>query len=69
MLAWMIYVVLVTLLVGVAALAAEKAARLRLAPSRWIWMLAMAASLLIPTVIVSVSVQVPAFVKIGRAHV
>jgi bla regulator protein BlaR1 len=63
MLAWMIYVVLVTLLVGVAALAAEKAARLRLAPSRWIWMLAMAASLLIPTVIVSVSVQVPAFVS------
>jgi bla regulator protein BlaR1 len=62
MLAWMIYVVLVTLLVGVAALAAEKAARLRLAPTRWIWMLAMVSSLLIPTVIVSVSVQVPAFV-------
>lgn len=61
MLAWMIYVVLVTLLFGVAALAAEKAARLRLAPSRWIWILAMASSLVIPTVIVSVSVQVPTF--------
>jgi len=63
MLAWMIYVALVTLLVGAAALAAEKAARLRLAPTRWIWMLAMVSSLLIPTVIVSVSVQIPAFVS------
>ncbi|MDB6100760.1 MAG: Signal transducer regulating beta-lactamase production, contains metallopeptidase domain [Gammaproteobacteria bacterium] len=63
MLAWMIYVVLVTLLVGLAALAAEKAARLRLAPSRWIWILAMVSSLLVPTMIVSVSVQVPTFLS------
>jgi bla regulator protein blaR1 len=67
MLAWMIYVGLVTLLVGVAALAAEKAARLRRAPSRWIWMLAMVSSLLIPTVIVSVSVQVPPFVNLAAS--
>jgi hypothetical protein len=61
MLVWMLYVVLVTLMVGFAALAAEKVARLRRAPSRWIWLLAMACSLLIPTV--SVSVRVPAFIS------
>jgi bla regulator protein BlaR1 len=60
MLAWMMYVVLVSLIISVAALAAEKVARLRHAPSRWIWLLAMVSSLLIPTV--SVSVRVPAFV-------
>ena len=48
MFAWMLYVVVVTLVVGAAALSAEKAARLRRAPSRWIWIAAMAASLVIP---------------------
>jgi bla regulator protein blaR1 len=60
MLAWMIYVVLVTVLVGLAALAAEKAARLRLASCRWIWILAMVCSLLIPALAVSVSAPAPA---------
>ena len=46
-------VVLVTLLLGVAALAAEQAARLRRAPCRWIWILAMAASLVIPACVLS----------------
>jgi bla regulator protein blaR1 len=59
MLAWMIYVVLVTLLVSMAALAAERAARLRRAACRWIWILAMAASVLIPAVSVTISVRVP----------
>ncbi|HEY2807581.1 MAG TPA: M56 family metallopeptidase [Steroidobacteraceae bacterium] len=55
----MIYLILVTLLVSVAALAAERAARLRRAPCRWIWLLAMTASVLIPALAASVSLQVP----------
>ena len=59
MLAWMLYVIFVTLLLGGAALAAERAAALRRARTRWIWALAILASLVIPTVIASVSVQLP----------
>jgi len=51
MLDWMIYVALVALLVAVAALCAEKVARLQGLPSRWIWVAAMIASLLIPVLI------------------
>jgi bla regulator protein blaR1 len=63
MLAWMIYVIAVTLLLGAAAGAAEQAARLRRAPSRWFWTLAIIASLLLPTVIASVSIQLPSIVS------
>jgi len=59
MLAWMLYVIFVTLLLGWAALAAERAAALRRARTRWIWALAILASLAVPTVIASVSVQLP----------
>ncbi len=59
MLTWMVYVVCITLLLSGAALAAERAARQWRARSRWIWMLTILASLAIPTVIASVSVQVP----------
>jgi bla regulator protein blaR1 len=59
MLTWMLYVVIITLLLGGAALAGEHAARLRRARSRWIWALTIVASLVIPTLIASVSVQVP----------
>jgi len=59
MLAWMLYVIFITLLLGGAALAAEHAAALRRARTRWIWILAILASLAIPTVIASVSVQLP----------
>ena len=59
MLAWMIYVAAVTLLLGVAALAAERGARLRRAPSRWLWIAAIVSSLAIPTVMASVLVQWP----------
>jgi len=59
MLAWMVYVIAVTLLLGAAAAAAEQAARLRRAPSRWFWTLAIIASLLLPTIIASVSIQLP----------
>src|SRR3984893_10880915 len=59
MLTWMLYVVCITLLLSGAALAAERAARLRRARSRWIWVMAILASLSIPTIIASVSIQVP----------
>jgi hypothetical protein len=59
MLAWMIYVVAVTMLLGAAALAAERRARLRRTPTRWLWLLAIIASLLLPTIIASVSFQLP----------
>jgi bla regulator protein blaR1 len=59
MLTWMLYVVLITLLLSGAALAAEYGARLHRARSRWIWVLTIVASLVIPTIIASVSIQVP----------
>ncbi len=59
MLAWMLYVVVVTLVVSAAALSAEKAARLRSARTRWIWVAAMAASLLIPAMTIALALQVP----------
>jgi bla regulator protein BlaR1 len=64
-LAWMFYVIFVTLLLGAAALAAERRARLRRAPSRWLWALAIIASLLLPTIIASVSIQIPSIASSG----
>jgi bla regulator protein blaR1 len=59
MLTWMLYVLANTLLLSGAALAAERAARLRRARTRWIWGVTIMASLGIPVIIASVSVQVP----------
>jgi beta-lactamase regulating signal transducer with metallopeptidase domain len=59
MLAWMLYVIMVTLLLSLGAYVAERAARLSRGRSRWIWLTAIVASLAIPTVIASVSVELP----------
>jgi bla regulator protein blaR1 len=59
MLAWMSYVIVVSLLLGLAALALERSARIRQRPTRWLWGASMMASLLVPLVISSVSVQIP----------
>lgn len=59
MLTWMLYVILITLLLGAAALAAEHVARLNRARSRWIWVTTIVASLVIPTIIATVSIQIP----------
>lgn len=59
MLAWMLYVIMVTLLLSLGAFLAERAARLKRAGTRWIWMVAILASLLLPTLISSVAVQLP----------
>jgi hypothetical protein len=59
MLAWMIYVIVVSLLLGLAALAFERSACLRHKPTRWLWGASMIASLLLPVTISSVSLRIP----------
>ncbi|RDS79704.1 hypothetical protein DWU98_16705 [Dyella monticola] len=60
MIAWMMYVVLVTLTLSAAALAAERAAKVRRATTRWVWVAALAGSLVLPTVIPTASIPLPA---------
>jgi bla regulator protein BlaR1 len=59
MLAWMLYVIMVSLLLSIGAFLAERAARLKRAGTRWIWITAIVASLVLPTVISSVSLELP----------
>ena len=59
MIAWLVYSVMVTVLLGGAALAAEASARLRRVSTRWIWALAIVAAPLLPLAISTVSIQVP----------
>jgi bla regulator protein BlaR1 len=59
MVIWALYMIAVSVLVGAAAWCAERAARLRRAPTRWYWLVAISASMLMPIVISSVSVQAP----------
>lgn len=59
MLAWLTYAVMVSLLLGAAALAAERGARMRRISTRWIWSAAILGSLLLPTVISSISIDLP----------
>ena len=65
MLAWMSYVITVSLLLGFAALALERAARIRQKATRWLWATSMTASLLLPLVVSSVSVQIPRLAGVG----
>lgn len=67
MMAWMMYVVLVTLMLSAAALAAERAAKVRRAATRWVWMATLAGSLVLPTVIASVSIRLPDVFKSSTA--
>jgi beta-lactamase regulating signal transducer with metallopeptidase domain len=59
MLAWICYVIVVSLLLGLAALALERSARVRQTPTRWLWGSSMMASLLLPLLMSSITVQVP----------
>ncbi len=59
MLAWMLYAVMVSLLLSIGAFLAERAARLKQAGTRWIWITAIIASLALPTVISSVALELP----------
>ena len=65
---WMIYVIAVSTLLGCAAWAAERGARVKKATTRWYWLAAILASLLVPTVIASVSVQLPDVVGAAAAE-
>jgi hypothetical protein len=68
MLTWILYVLVITLVLSGAALAAERAARLRRARSRWIWAVTIVASLAVPTFIASVSIQVPSLLTPTVSH-
>ena len=59
MLAWMLYAMMVSLLLSLGAFLAERAARLKRTGTRWIWIVAITASLLLPTLISSVTLQLP----------
>jgi bla regulator protein BlaR1 len=66
MLVWMLYVVVVSALLGSAALAAEYVGRMRRGTTRWLWALSMVASLLVPAIVASVSVQLPSIPSVVR---
>jgi bla regulator protein blaR1 len=57
--AWMAYVVLVSTALTIAAYAAERTFIARRRPTRWIWAAAIAASILVPMLISSVTVEIP----------
>ena len=59
MLLWMLYVIAVSLLLSGAALAAERIALARHAPTRWHWVLSIAASALVPMIVASAWVHSP----------
>ena len=59
MLAWMLYAAMVSLLLSIGAFLAERAARLKRMGTRWIWITAIIASLALPTLIPSVSIELP----------
>lgn len=59
MIAWMMYVVLVTLTLSVAALAAERAAKVRRSATRWVWIASLFGSLALPMVIATASIRLP----------
>ena len=59
MLAWMVYVVFVTSILGAAAFAAERSAQIGKAPTRWLWAGSIFTSLFLPAVMSSISVQLP----------
>jgi len=59
---WILYILIVSSLISVAAWIAERSARLSRHSTRWIWLVSMIASLAIPSIISSVSIQVPSIV-------
>lgn len=67
MLSWMLYSIVVSLLIGLAALALERSARIRQRPARWLWATCMVASLAIPLTPSNVSVQIPETTHADRA--
>jgi len=60
MLSWMLYSIVVSLLMGLAALALERSAQIRRRPARWLWGASMIASIAIIFIPFETSVQMPA---------
>jgi beta-lactamase regulating signal transducer with metallopeptidase domain len=67
MLSWMLYSIVVSLLMGLAALALEQSAQIRRRPARWLWATCMVASLAILFIPSEVSVQIPETTQADRA--
>jgi bla regulator protein blaR1 len=67
MLSWMLYSIVVSLLMGLAALALERSAQIRQRPARWLWATCMVASLAILFIPSKVSVQIPETARADRA--
>ena len=63
MLTWMIYVVVVSILLGAGAFCAERASRTTQGSSRWIWLTCILASLIVPVLMSSVTIPVPNIVS------
>ncbi|GLQ99428.1 M56 family metallopeptidase [Dyella mobilis] len=59
MIAWVMYVILVTFALSASALAAERAAKVRRTATRWMWAASLAGSLVLPTTIAYVSFRLP----------
>jgi beta-lactamase regulating signal transducer with metallopeptidase domain len=55
----MLYAIMVSALLSVGAFAAERAARLKRAGTRWIWLTAIVASLALPTLVSSLAFELP----------
>jgi beta-lactamase regulating signal transducer with metallopeptidase domain len=59
MLKWMLYLIAVSWLLGLAAGSAERGLRVRRRTTRWAWTAAILASIVVPALIASVSIEVP----------
>ena len=62
------YVLIVGIILSLAALLAEQAAKQRRTAKRWIWLIAMLASLLLPLIVPNVTVQVPNLIHQGSVQ-
>ena len=67
MLSWMLYSIVVSLLMSLAAFALERSAQIRRRPARWLWGTCMIASLAILFIPSKVSVQIPETTRADRA--
>ncbi len=63
MLVWIVYVILVSLTLSLAAFMLERTALLCRRPTRWVWAGGIIASLLLPVIISSVSLPLPGFAR------
>jgi beta-lactamase regulating signal transducer with metallopeptidase domain len=67
MLSWMLYSIVASLLMGLAALAFERSAHIRQRPARWVWAASMVASLGILFIPSKLAVQIPEMTHADRA--